>query len=80
MYHPAADYDFSKMRSGGYENCTDSFLMSIEALLQSIKNIFDSGELDRNSACANFAQAADDGKTYKSKFVPPDFARIVFED
>lgn len=33
-----------------------------------LKNIFDSGELDRNSVCAKFAQTADDGKTYKSEF------------
>lgn len=33
-----------------------------------LKNIFDSGELDENSTCANFAQVADNGKTYKYKF------------
>ena len=33
-----------------------------------LKNIFESGELDENSTCANFAQVADNGKTYQYKF------------
>ena len=33
-----------------------------------LKNIFDSGELDENSVCANFAHTAEDGKTYKTKY------------
>ena len=33
-----------------------------------LKNIFDSGELDENTTCANFAQVADNGKTYRYKF------------
>ena len=33
-----------------------------------LKNIFSSGELDENSTCANFAQVADNGKTYQYKF------------
>ena len=33
-----------------------------------LKNIFESGELDEVSTCANFAQVADNGKTYKYKF------------
>lgn len=33
-----------------------------------LKNIFKSGELSEESACANFAQTADDGKTYQYKF------------
>ncbi len=32
-----------------------------------LKNIFDSNELDENSTCANFAQVADNGKTYQYK-------------
>lgn len=32
-----------------------------------LKNIFESGELEENSACAIFAQTADDGKTYQYK-------------
>lgn len=31
-------------------------------------NIFKEGELEDNSTCANFAQVADNGKTYKYKF------------
>lgn len=33
-----------------------------------LKNIFESGELDEDSTCANFAQVADNGKTYQYKF------------
>ena len=37
-----------------------------------LKNVFESGELDENSVCANFAQTADDGKTYNYKFYSLD--------
>lgn len=33
-----------------------------------LNNIFKEGELDENSTCANFAQVADNGKTYNYKF------------
>ena len=33
-----------------------------------LKNIFKDGEIDEISTCANFAQVADNGKTYKYKF------------
>ena len=33
-----------------------------------LKNIFTQGELDENATCANFAQVADNGKTYQYKF------------
>ncbi len=33
-----------------------------------LKNIFKSGELDEISTCANFAQVAENGKTYQYKF------------
>ena len=33
-----------------------------------LKNIFDSGELSVDSTCANYAQVADNGKTYQYKF------------
>ncbi len=33
-----------------------------------LKNVFESGELAENSTCANFAQVADNGKTYQYKF------------
>ena len=32
-----------------------------------LKNIFDSGELSVDSTCANYAQVADNGKTYISE-------------
>ncbi len=33
-----------------------------------LQNIFNDGEIDENSTCANFAQVADNGKTYQYKF------------
>ncbi len=33
-----------------------------------LRNVFESGELDRNSTCAKFAQVADNGKTYQYMF------------
>lgn len=33
-----------------------------------LKNVFESDELDEDSTCANFAQVADNGKTYQYKF------------
>ena len=33
-----------------------------------LKNIYKAGELDENVTCANFAQVADNGKTYRYKF------------
>lgn len=33
-----------------------------------LKNIYESGELYEDSTCANFAQVADNGKTYQYKF------------
>jgi len=33
------------------------------------KNIIKDGELDENSTCANFAQVADNGKTYNINFI-----------
>ena len=32
-----------------------------------LRNIFNEGELDENATCANFAQVADNGKTYNWK-------------
>ena len=34
-----------------------------------IKNIYGSGELEESLTCANFAQVADNGKTYQYKFI-----------
>lgn len=33
-----------------------------------LKNIYESGELSEDTTCANFAQVADNGKTYQYKF------------
>ena len=33
-----------------------------------LKNVYVSGELSEDSTCANFAQVADNGKTYQYKF------------
>ena len=33
-----------------------------------LKNIYESGELSENLTCANFAQVANNGKTYQYKF------------
>ena len=49
-----------------------------------LSNIFKEGELDENSACAKFAQTADDGKTYNYKFyslaaIAKEFAESEFE-
>jgi len=33
-----------------------------------LKNIYESKELDENTTCANFAQVADNNKTYQYKF------------
>ena len=33
-----------------------------------LKSVIEDGEVEENSVCANFAQTADDGKTYKYKF------------
>jgi prophage maintenance system killer protein len=37
-----------------------------------ISNVFKEGELDRNSVCANFAHAAEDGKTYSVQYLNLD--------
>ena len=39
-----------------------------------LKNVYESGELSEDATCANFAQVADNGKTYQYKFwVNPKF-------
>ena len=41
-----------------------------------LKNIFESGELDEDSVCANFAHTANDGKTYQTKFYNLDAIEV----
>ena len=38
------------------------------AVTKHLKNVYESGELADDSTCANFAQVADNGKTYRYKF------------
>ena len=38
------------------------------AVTKHLKNVYESGELAEDSTCANFAQVADNGKTYRYKF------------
>ena len=46
----------------------DSVLRIYSVVTKHLSNIFKEGELDENSTCANFAQVADNGKTYNYKF------------
>ena len=41
-----------------------------------LKNIFESGELEEDSVCANFAHTADDGKIYQTKFYNLDAVEV----
>ena len=41
-----------------------------------LKNICDSGELDEERTCANFAQVADNGKAYRSTFYSQNQRRV----
>ena len=50
------------------KSIAELFCIDRSVVTKHIKNIFERGELDENSACANFAQTADDGKTYQYKF------------
>ena len=38
------------------------------AVTKHLKNVYENGELAEDSTCANFAQVADNGKTYRYKF------------
>ena len=40
-----------------------------------LKNIYESGELSEDATCANFAQVADNGKTYQYKSMMLKFCR-----
>lgn len=44
------------------------FDVNRNVITKHIKNIYGSGELSESSACANFTQVSDDGKTYQYKF------------
>ncbi len=44
------------------------FEVDRSVITKHLKNIYESGELSENATCANFAQVADNGKTYRYKF------------
>ncbi len=44
------------------------FEVDRSVITKHLKNIYESGELSENATCANFAQVADNGKTYQYKF------------
>jgi hypothetical protein len=44
------------------------FEIDRSVITKHLKNIFESGELQEDSVCANFAHTAADGKTYQTKF------------
>lgn len=48
------------------------FAVDRSVITKHLGNIFDEGELDRNSVCAEFAQTAADGKTYQVQFYSLD--------
>lgn len=47
---------------------SELFDVNRSVVTKHLKNIYESFELVENSTCANFAQVADNGKTYKYKF------------
>jgi hypothetical protein len=53
---------------GGLKNSFVSFLRDKSVISRYIRNIFKSGELDKNSVVAKFATTANDGKTYQFEY------------
>lgn len=47
---------------------SELFEVDRSVVTKHLKNVYNSGELDAISTCANFAQVADNGKTYRYKF------------
>jgi len=50
------------------EKIAGLFGVERSVITKHLRNIFVSGELLKNSVCANFARTANDGKTYQTKF------------
>ncbi|MBI5706469.1 MAG: virulence RhuM family protein [Armatimonadetes bacterium] len=50
----------------------DLFAVDRSVISKHLGNVFEEGELDRNSVCAEFAQTAADGKTYQVQFYALD--------
>lgn len=47
---------------------SELFEVDRSVVTKHLKNVYNSGEIDEISTCANFAQVADNGKTYRYKF------------
>lgn len=47
---------------------SELFQTERSVITKHLKNIFNTGELDEKSVCANFAHTARDGKTYQTKY------------
>ena len=45
-----------------------AFDVDRSVVIKHLKNIYESCELSEDSTCANYAQVADNGKTYQYKF------------
>jgi len=50
------------------EKMADLFEKDRTVITRHLKNIFNEGELEEDSVCANFAHTAEDGKTYNTKY------------
>lgn len=50
------------------EAIAELFQKSRSTVVEHLKNIFETGELNENSVCRKFRQTAEDGKTYKVNF------------
>jgi len=50
------------------QRIADLFGRDRSVISKHVKNIFDSGELEENAVCANFAHTAADGKTYQTNY------------
>lgn len=50
------------------EAIAELFQKSRTTIVEHLKNIFTSGELEENSVCRKFRHTADDGKNYQVKF------------
>ncbi len=56
---------------------SELFATERSVITKHLRNIFNSGELDKNSVCAFFAHTAEDGKTYQVAFYNLDVAISV---
>ena len=47
---------------------SELFEVDRSVVTKHLKNVYNSGEIDEISTCANFAQVADNGKNYQNKY------------